>query len=185
MVLNIVREKNKMITKLKTTLFIISCFVFSSYVNAAIYKWVDENGVTHFGNQPPAQKELNEVKEKSGNNFKAHREPRTQTKTYRSQSEKQKDQQNDDHVDCYAAVDNTKSSFKSLREVAREKYKRSNMSYDKYKKGMENLKKAGRSATLSDCEKSKGKKRKFYQCMNRGSGDGYEAVGCALLLNFK
>ena len=174
-----------MTTRLKATLFIISCFILSGYVNAAIYKWVDENGVTHFGNQPPAQKELNEVKEKSGNNFKAHSEPRTRTKTYRFQSGKQKVQQNDDYVDCYAAVDNTKSSFKSLREVARDKYKRRNMSYDKYKRGMENLRNAGRSATLSDCEKSKGEKRKFYQCMNRGSGDSYEAVGCALLLKFK
>ena len=31
---------------------IVSCAVFSSPINAKVYKWVDENGQVHYGEQP-------------------------------------------------------------------------------------------------------------------------------------
>ncbi len=41
-------------------------FLFSSALFAApIYKWVDEKGVTHFGSEPPSQRNIESVSTKS------------------------------------------------------------------------------------------------------------------------
>lgn len=168
---------------IRTKLSIFLFFIFSSCAYAAIYKWVDEDGQTHFGNQPPAQSDTKKLKENTGNSFKAQRDtgsPGSQSNN--SQQRSTQKAEKDNYVDCYAAVDNTKASFKSLREVGREKYRSGKMSYEKYRKGVDNLRKASRSASLSDCEKSTGEKRKFYQCMGKGVGDASQAVLCALLL---
>ncbi|MEJ2141887.1 MAG: DUF4124 domain-containing protein [Gammaproteobacteria bacterium] len=176
-----------MIHIIRTQLFILIFFVFSSCACAAIYKWVDENGQTHFGSQPPAQSDNKKLKEKTGNTIKAERNtsPSNSRSNDSSQQRSAQSDKKDTYVDCYAAVDNTKASFKALREVGREKYRSGELSYEKYRKGVDNLRKASGSASLSDCNKSTGEKRKFYQCMYKGSGDAGNAVLCALLLKFK
>ncbi|MBN8430360.1 MULTISPECIES: DUF4124 domain-containing protein [Microbulbifer] len=54
------------------------CFTLSLLATAAqadgIYKWVDENGVVHFGSQPPQQEEVEVVKAPKSERYKKWQE---------------------------------------------------------------------------------------------------------------
>lgn len=173
--------KNKLNAVLLFSIFII----FSSVVNAKIYKWVDENGVTHFGNQPPAQTDTKEIKENTGNSIQSEKVNTTSSRSERTSNQNGASKEEKlEALDCYAAVDNAKSSLKSLRQVGKEKRRRGDMDKEKYEEGVEKLKKASRSISRSDCEKSKGNKRKFYLCMSEGDGEATHAVICIMTHKF-
>ncbi|MFC1829657.1 glutaredoxin family protein [Thermodesulfobacteriota bacterium] len=46
--------------KLRICLLILLLLLFAGTASAQIYKWVDENGVTHFSNRPPVAAESKE-----------------------------------------------------------------------------------------------------------------------------
>lgn len=165
----------------RTHLLLLFFFILSSAVNAAIYKWVDEDGQVHFGNQPPAQSDNKKVKEHTGNSIKAHKDEsspqgeRTSSSYRNTQSDKETEV-----LDCYAAVDNAKSSIKAVLQDGNERYRSGKMSREKYREGAEKIKNGAKSFTLSDCEHSKGKKRKFYSCMTRSQGEVEQALLCVM-----
>lgn len=51
-----------MITVLKTCCSIIALFLLTSHAHAQVYKWVDEQGQTHFSQIPPPTGEIEVIK---------------------------------------------------------------------------------------------------------------------------
>ncbi|MHA7810779.1 MAG: DUF4124 domain-containing protein [Marinobacter adhaerens] len=50
---------------MKVFLFLVSLCLIPISANAGVYKWVDANGQTHFGDRPPAQAASSEVEVKA------------------------------------------------------------------------------------------------------------------------
>ena len=164
---------------MKLSLLIVMFFFSIASVNAQIYKWVDEDGVTHFGQQPPAQKDTTKIKERKGNSVQSERRT-TRSDSYDRSNTSRSSYDENKPVDCYLAVDNAKSSTKALRQALRDKYKAGEIDKQKYEKSVEKYERMKSTINLKSCEHAKGADKKFYSCMSQAGGDATSSVFCIL-----
>ncbi len=138
--------------------------------HAEIYKWVDEDGVTHYGQKPPAGRDSDEVGTVST-------APSQGTRTVPPQVQEAAEGltaailSNDDPastLDCSAAVENARYSIDSMLEVGRKNVKDGYMDKAEYDQTAAALKQVRRSVSVSECNSAKGSVRDFYLCMSNG-----------------
>jgi hypothetical protein len=161
-----------------------------------VFKWVDADGKTHYGQQPPAaDKGPEPVKLHSASGFGGNNnETATRTPTNPDGTKKipkEIEDMRDDLVkglkkvdpkteslSCATAVDNVRSQFDTMLEVGQRNTKDGYITQAEFDATAAKLRHATSEATLGDCEGSSGNKRAFYQCMsgrrNHISGCGFK-----------
>jgi hypothetical protein len=143
-----------------------SLLCFAGVASAAIYKWVDENGMTHYSTSPPpgvsGTETVNVDPRPSGLRSTPPASMRTSPET--SESGGRKDQSKG--LDCVRAASNAQAWLNSMRDVGRINYRDGHMSQSEYDRGMAEIDQLKREITAGDCEGATGAKRDFYLCVN-------------------
>ena len=161
----------------------------------AVYKWVDENGKTHYGSQPPPSKADAEPLKLQSNNGA--------TKSASSGSGKPGQQFNPDGtkkipkdvaefgealkdsltkvdskqvpLNCATAVDNIHYQADQMLEVGQKNVRDGYMKQADFDKTAPKIREAKGNYSMSDCQGASGNKRSFYQCM---SSSNNHVMGC-------
>ena len=152
-----------------------------------VYKWVDAEGKTHYGSQPPAgPKEAESLKLQNnsfgGNNNVPAKKPveynADGTKKIPKEAQElikglEKGLQTKDSktvpLDCMAAVRNAQEQADSALEVGAKNLKDGYITQADYDANATKLRRAKAETTLAACQFSTGKERKFYECMSNGN----------------
>ncbi|WP_294766875.1 DUF4124 domain-containing protein [uncultured Rhodoferax sp.] len=150
-----------------------------------VYKWVDAEGKTHYGSQPPAGDKGSEpmkLHSNSGfggnNSGKAVEYNPDGTKKIpkdvqdfvkgAEQALKKKDAK-DVPLDCVSAVKNAQDQADTALEVLAKNFKDGYISQADHDSNAAKLRNAKAQTTLAHCQFSSGKDRSFYQCMSNGN----------------
>lgn len=149
-----------------------------------VFKWVDADGKTHYGQQPPAaDKGPEPVKLHSASGFGGNNNDTAAKTQYNADGTKKipkeveelrdglakglkKVDPKTEPLSCATAVDNVRSQFDSMLEVGQRNTKDGYVSPTEYETTAAKIRQAKSEVTLGDCDSSTGNKRAFYQCMS-------------------
>ena len=152
-----------------------------------VYKWVDAQGKTHYGSQPPAADKGGEaLKLHSNSGFGGDNNGRVRATEYNADGTKKlsKDVQElakgmekalktkdskEVPLDCMSAVKNAQDQADTALEVSAKNLKDGYITQADYDNNATNLRRAKAQTTLAHCQFSSGKDRSFYQCMSNGN----------------
>ncbi|MDR7307522.1 DUF4124 domain-containing protein [Rhodoferax saidenbachensis] len=153
-----------------------------------VYKWVDAEGKTHYGSQPPAtDKGTEALKLRSNSGFGGDNNGKAGgTTEYNPDGTKKipKDVQDlakgmekalktkdskEVPLDCMSAVKNAQDQADTALEVSAKNLKDGYITQADYDNNAANLRRAKSQTTLAHCQFSTGKDRSFYQCMSNGN----------------
>lgn len=149
------------------TFMLMVLMSFSAY--AEVYKWVDENGVTHYGSMKPAKmesKKLNIQTSRSAVPTAKQLPEDVQTMANSMAQGILKDNGDAESLDCSKAVSNAKYSVQNMLEVGAKNYKAGFIPKDNYMVMKKNLEQAKRQISVAECRSSKGQVKGFYTCMS-------------------
>lgn len=144
---------------------------------ASMYKWTDENGVVHFSNVAPTDNAQG-VKEE-----KAYPAEHTSTPRYKRKSPTSQEAMPDFSVPgfdrkaesplemCQEAVNQAYDTMETYLATARKNLKGGYISQAQYDILKVNFGKIRRELSVSGCMASRGKERKFYECLADSYGD--------------
>jgi len=160
-----------------------------------VYKWVDAEGKTHYGSQPPtAEQKGEELKLHSNTGFGGNNNiPAKGKSEYNADGTKKvsKDVQeladgmakslkkvdpNNTPLNCATAVENIHYQANLMLEVAQKNVKDGYLSQADFDTTAPKVKQAKSETSVSDCSAATGAKRSFYQCM---TSDRNHVTGCA------
>ncbi|OYU46151.1 MAG: DUF4124 domain-containing protein [Burkholderiales bacterium PBB4] len=153
-----------------------------------VYKWVDAEGKTHYGSQPPSaaqQGEALKMHSNSGfggnNNGSSASRPveynpdgtkkipkdvqamaKGLEKTLRTPDAQQVP------LDCNAAVSNAREQADTMLEVSAKNLKDGYITQADHEQNAQRIGRAKSETTLSHCLTASGKDKSFYQCMSNG-----------------
>ena len=158
-------------------LVVVALAVVAMPANSEIYKWVDENGVTHYTQTPPKTQEAEKVGVSSSRSSSGSRSVSKETQDAAEDfaqaivgaSSKASD------LDCAKAVENGRYSIDTMLEVGRKNVKDGHMPQQQYDETSKLLRQVRRSVSVSECNSSKGSVRDFYLCL---SNPASHIVGC-------
>lgn len=152
--------------------------------NSEIYKWVDENGVTHYTQTPPQTQEAEKVGVSStrsaAGSQKIPREAQEAAEGLAQAIVGSNKKASD--LDCAKAVENGHYSIDSMLEVGRKNVKDGYMPQEEYNQTSKLLKQVRRSVSVSECNSSKGSVKDFYLCLSNPSS---HIVGCGEKYNYE
>lgn len=150
-----------------------------------VFKWVDADGKTHYGSQPPATDKGSEpmkLHSNSGfggnNNGKAveynpdgtKKIPKDVQDMARGMEKALKTKDSKEvPLDCMSAVKNAQDQADTALEVSAKNLKDGYITQADYDNNAANLRRAKAQTTLAHCQFSSGKDRSFYQCMSNGN----------------
>lgn len=144
-----------------------------------VYKWVDENGKTHYGSQPPPAKpdaEPLKLQNNNGASARAKQEynPEGTKKIPKDVAEFGKSLKDSlGKVDskqvplnCNAAVDNIQYQADLMLEVGQKNVRDGYMTQAAFDATAPKIREARGKYSVSDCQGASGNKKSFYQCMS-------------------
>ncbi|BCS95490.1 hypothetical protein DSLASN_11220 [Desulfoluna limicola] len=144
---------------------------------ASMYKWTDENGVVHFSNVAPTDN-AEGVKEEKAYPAEHTSKPRPKTKPHTSQdivpdfSVPGLAQKAESPLGmCQEAVNQAYDTIENYLASARKNLKGGYISQSQYDILKVNFGKIKRELSVSGCMASRGKERKFYECLADSYGD--------------
>jgi len=165
-----------------------------------VYKWVDADGKTHYGSQPPPSKQDAEPLKLQSNNGTSGGSGSSNGK---GASAKAGQQYNPDGtkkvskdveefgeglkkslgtvdskqvpLNCAVAVDNIHYQADQMLEVGQKNVRDGYMAQAEYDKTAPKIREARGKYSVSDCQASSGNKKLFYQCM---SSSNNHVMGC-------
>jgi hypothetical protein len=152
--------------------------------SSEIYKWVDENGVTHYTQTPPQSQEAEKVgvsSTRSSSGSRAIPKEAQDAAEGLAQAIVSSSEQASD-LDCRAAVANGHDSIDTMLEVGRKNAKDGYVPQEKYDETAKLLRQVRRSVSVSECNSSKGSVRDFYLCL---SNPASHIVGCGEKYNYE
>lgn len=127
---------------------------------AEIYKWVDERGVTHFGQNSPENVEAEKLNINIG------------IKRYSDslKPESNPTQAGGEQVtfSCRDAVNNAKRSIDNLMTVAKLNLKDGHINQPTMDMKTAKMKKLDGGLSINDCQSAQGARLEFYYCMSQG-----------------
>ncbi len=138
-------------------------------LQAQVYTWVDANGQKHFGNQPPATQQVQEVTIKPAY-VSDGPPPEAADSTSGSSSSSDDKGKSDEQKMCSEAIRWTGVDLPNLKDIARERKQQGKLTGDQYNQVVKALDQAKSEITLRDCLASKGKDREQYECLSGGAG---------------
>jgi hypothetical protein len=156
-----------------------------------VYKWVDANGKTHYGSQPPATGQEAEAMKLQGKNAPnagsagktgavnadgTRKIPKdTQELMQGMETALKKVDPKTVPLSCGAAVENVRGQIITMLETGERNVKQGYVKAADYQGVASKLREAQAATTMADCESATGNKKLFYQCM---SNNRNHAVGC-------
>lgn len=144
----------------------------TSATQAQVYKWVDANGQTHFGNAPSVPEQpVEAVNVRLGYEGTA---PDVATETDNAAAsggdgEAPKTAQSQKEM-CNEAMRWTRIDIPNLKEIAEQRLKDQKITREQYRESTRALDQVDSSITMTDCVTSKGSALERYQCLSRGAG---------------
>jgi hypothetical protein len=160
-----------------------------------VYKWVDDQGHTHYGAQPPAEANSSEpVKIHNPSRFGGNnsRPPRPGVEYHADGTKKipqgvqelgdglikglQKVSPKTVPLDCNRAVANIQDQADAMLAVGEKNVKDGYLRQSEYDTVAARIRQARAEASVSECLLASGNKQGFYQCM---SNDRNHVTGCA------
>jgi hypothetical protein len=153
-----------------------------------VYKWVDANGKTHYGSQPPdSGKDAEALKLQGGAPAGAGKPgelkpiPReTRELMQGMEIALKKLDPKTVPLSCTTAVDNVQSQAATMLETGQRNVQQGYVKAADYEGVASKIRQARAGATLSDCQSATGNKKLFYQCMSNnrnhvsGCGSAYK-----------
>lgn len=152
-----------------------------------VYKWVDAEGKTHYGAQPPAtDKGAETLKLHSNSGFGGDNNGKARTTEYNADGTKKipKDVQDlakgmekalgtkDSKVvalDCISAVQNAQDQIDTALEGGAKNLKDGYITQAYYDNNAAKFRRAKAETTVASCQSATGKDKAFYQCMSNGN----------------
>ena len=166
-----------------------SCLlILSSWALADVYKWVDEKGVTHYGNQKPPEAKAEQVKVSGGGvSSDENPDPMDQLDPEaREMAEAMKKELLKDHgngaLNCAAAISNAIGQMDNHLSQAKRNLDGGYITQDQYSQVNSEFNLLKSRISVSACDASSGAKREFYQCMSNSMNsvimcvNKYEAI---------
>jgi hypothetical protein len=162
-------------------------FVVSPGHAQGVYKWVDSQGKTHYGEQPPANDKPTEaMKLHSNSSFGGDNNGKVRATEYNADGTKKvpKDVQdlargmekalkkadpNEVPLDCASAVRNAQDQADTALEVSTKNFKDGYITQADFNNNAARLRRAKTETNLASCQVATGRDRAFYQCMSNGN----------------
>jgi hypothetical protein len=165
-----------------------------------VYKWVDAQGKTHYGSQPPATDTGGEpLKLHSNSGFGGNNSGKVKPPVeYNADGTKkvpkgvqelgeglikglQKVDPKEEPLNCSVAVENVRYQFDLMLEVGQKNAKDGYITQSDFDAKAAKLRQAKSEVTLTDCQLASGNKRSFYQCMSNSKN---HVTGCGNKYSF-
>lgn len=146
--------------------------IATSTAQAQVYKWVDANGQTHFGNAPSTPEQPVEPINVRLGYEGAKPDSSAETDSADSigdDSETPKTAQSQKQM-CNEAMRWTRIDIPNLKEIAEQRLKEQKITREQYRESTRALDQVDSSITMTDCVTSKGSSLERYQCLSRGAG---------------
>jgi hypothetical protein len=141
-----------------------------------LYKWVDAQGKTHYGDQlPEGQKSSASSLTKPSAIEQKKLSPETQAAATDAAAGLMKMNGDGSELACPKAVGNARSGVEGMLEVAEKNFKGGYMAKAEYEAGTKGLRGILAKLSVSECQSSSGSVRGFYQCM---SSDNNHVAAC-------
>ena len=149
-----------------------------------IYKWVDENGVTHYGQRPPQAQDAEKVGVTTSKRASGSREvPDEVRETAESLADAITETTDSaSGLDCAQAVENGRYGVDTMLEVGRKNYKDGYIPKAEYDRAVSGLRQIRRRISVSECRSSRGSVRDFYVCL---SNPANHVAGCGEKHNYE
>ncbi|UXY15067.1 DUF4124 domain-containing protein [Chitiniphilus purpureus] len=164
---------------MRNRLIVLCLALLAGAAQAAVYKWVDENGVTQYSNQPPENKNAQQVKTFSNSGMTGSTPVKPINKETQEFAEalgksllKTKQAST---LNCTQAVKDGQSGIDSMLEVGRKNYKDGYVAKDQYDRFNTQLNQARGRFSVGECQSSSGRARDFYLCL---SNPNNHVMGC-------
>ncbi len=147
----------------------------------AVHKWVDAQGKTHYGNQPPQDQTTSQIgSSKSSTTTSVPPGSKPIPKDVQELGGTMvKELQNLDKrsvaLNCNAASANTIEQIDSMIAVAQKNYNDGYLKQSQLDSGLPALRALRSTISTADCSSATGNKQAFYQCM---SNDRNHVAGC-------
>ncbi|MDA8445166.1 DUF4124 domain-containing protein [Paracidovorax valerianellae] len=166
----------------------IVAWAFSGAASAqTVYKWVDAQGRTQYGQQPPdlstaEQPQLhNTVPFNSGGGGSSGSAPRKLPRDVQEQVNGlakglTQTQPGTVQLDCGKAVTNARDGLDTMLETGEKNTRDGYMSREQYDSTASKIRSTRSNITMGDCQSATGVKRDFYQCISNGRN---HVMGCA------
>lgn len=156
------------------TMMVLVC---SAQVQAqALYKWVDAQGKTHYGDQlPEGQKPSASSLTKLSAAEQKKLPAETQLAANDAASGLMKMNGDSSELACPKAVGNARSGLEGMLEVAEKNFKGGYMDKTEYEAGTKGLRGILAKLSVTECQASSGSVRGFYLCM---SSDNNHVAAC-------
>lgn len=163
-----------------------------------VYKWVDADGKTHYGSQPPPSKTDAEPLKLQNNNGTSKSAPSSSGKAgsaaqqYNADGTKKIPKDVEEFgqgmkksletvdskqapLNCAAAVDNIHHQADQMLEVGQKNVRDGYMTQAAFDTAAPKIKEARGKYSMSDCQGASGNKKSFYQCMSSSKN---HVMGC-------
>ena len=142
-----------------------------------VYKWVDADGKTHYGSQPPSTAQQGEaLKMHSNSGFGGNNNGSDTKKIPKDAQDMAKNLEKTLRtpdaqqvpIDCNVAVSNARGQADTMLEVSAKNLKDGYITQADHDRNVERIGTAKSQTTLSHCLLATGKDKSFYQCMSNG-----------------
>ena len=133
-----------------------------------VYKWVDANGKTHYGSQPPADKDDAAPMKLQGTNG-------TTTGSASGPAGSGGGNSKQVPMNCAVAVSNIHYQADLMLEVGQKNVRDGYMTQAAFDTTAPKIREAKGKYSVGDCQSSSGNKKSFYQCM---SSSNNHVTGC-------
>lgn len=154
-----------------------------------VYKWVDANGKTHYGSQPPASEKDAQALKLQGSGAAGATKPGEVRKIPKDTQELMQGMEialkkvdaKTVPLSCSTAVENVQSQSATMLETGQRNVQQGYVKAADYEGIASKIRQARAGATLADCQSATGNKKLFYQCM---SNDRNHVAGCGSKYKF-
>jgi hypothetical protein len=148
-------------------MFLVFLVCVSFNVSSEIYKWVDENGVTHYGAHKPVSVDAKKMEIKETKKLK-QLNPEVKETINSFAKELTTVKKEPKGVNCKKAVSYAKDSVDTMLSVGKKNLQDGYMNANEYKKTAEKLNGIKSRISVSECRSAQGSVKKFYKCMSDG-----------------
>lgn len=151
-------------------ILLLSLMIVATSLNAEVYKWVDENGKTHYGPRPAnvsGGAEKTKIKSQANQKPAKTKELDGEAKEFAEAlaQEVLRDNGDAEAVDCGRSVNNAHDSIDTMLSVSERNYKSGYMAEAEYREASSKLREIRRQISVSECQGASGNTAGFYKCM--------------------
>lgn len=143
----------------------IALALSSTMAAGEIYKWVDENGVTHYGSKKPPSVAAETVNIRTGAVTKVA-DADVQEFAESAKRELMKDHGSSAKLDCNKAVANSREQLNDMMSNLEKNFRGGYVSDADFQTAKEQLATSMRKISTGDCSSSSGENKNFYLCMS-------------------